>query len=73
MEKEPNTKIARTEVTKYVIQYIKDNSLQYKDNKKIIVPDTKLSKLLGVENKNEIVITYFNIQRYMNRHFIKTT
>ena len=73
MEKEPNTKIARTEVTKFVIQYIKDNSLQYTENKKIIIPDKKLSKLLAVENQDEIVITYFNIQRYMNRHFIKTT
>lgn len=73
MEKEPNTKIARTEVTKFIIQYIKDNSLQYTENKKIIIPDKKLSKLLAVENQDEIVITYFNIQRYMNRHFIKTT
>ena len=71
MGKEPNSKIARTEVTKFIIQYIKDKELQYKENKKIIVPDDKLSKLLGVENDNQIVITYFNIQRYMNKHFIK--
>jgi chromatin remodeling complex protein RSC6 len=73
MGKEPNSKIARTEVTKFVIQYIKDKQLQYKENKKIIVPDDNLSKLLGVENDNETVITYFNIQRYMNKHFIKST
>ncbi len=72
MEKEPNTKIARTEVTQFIIQYIKDNSLQYKENKKIIIPDSKLSKLLGIENENETVVTYFNIQRFMNKHFIKT-
>ena len=68
-----SSKIARTEVTKFVIQYIKDKQLQYKENKKIIVPDDNLSKLLGVENDNETVITYFNIQRYMNKHFIKST
>ena len=72
MGEEPKTKMARTEVTRFIIQYIKDKSLQYKDNKKIILPDENLSKLLGVEGENETVITYFNIQRYMNKHFIKT-
>ncbi len=72
MGQEPKTKMARTEVTRFIIQYIKDKSLQYKDNKKIILPDESLSKLLGVEDPNETIITYFNIQRYMNKHFIKT-
>ncbi len=62
------TQLARTEVTKYIIQYIKDNNLPDKDNKKIIKPDKNLKSLLKL-NKNDQV-TYFNLQKYMNRHFI---
>ena len=71
MGKEKGEKIARTEVTKYICNYIKENDLRKKDNKRIINPDNKLKNLLGVSDSSEI--TYFNIQRYMNKHFIKTT
>ena len=66
MDKPEGTKMARTEVTKYIIQYIKDNKLP---NGKIIKPDKKLKGLLNVEGAEEV--TYFNIQKYMNKHFIK--
>ncbi len=68
---EPNSEIARTVVTRHIIQYIRDNNLQYPENKRIIIPDKKLSLLLGVENDTQTVVTYFNIQRFMNKHFIK--
>ena len=69
MGKEEGAEVARTEVTQYIIKYIKDGDLQWKENRKIIKPDQKLKKLLGV-NKNEEV-NYFNLQKYMNKHFIK--
>lgn len=69
MGKDSGTEIARTEVTQYLIQYIKDNSLQFQDNKKIIIPDDTLKNLLGVKEDEEV--TYFNLQRLMNKHFIK--
>jgi chromatin remodeling complex protein RSC6 len=62
------TEIARTEVTQYVINYIKSNQLQFVDNKKIIMPDNALKSLLGVNN--EIQVTYFNLQGLMNKHFV---
>ena len=71
MNKEVGTEIARTEVTQYLIQYIKDNGLQYAGNKKIIVPDATLKKLLSVKEGEEV--TYFNLQRLMNRHFVKAS
>jgi chromatin remodeling complex protein RSC6 len=71
MKKEAGTEIARTEVTQYLIQYIKDNSLQFAGNKKIIVPDSTLKKLLNVKDGEEV--TYFNLQRLMNRHFVKSS
>ena len=68
MNKEAGTLVARTEVTQYLIKYIKENSLQNKENKRIIKPDDKLMDLLE-SGENEI--TYFNLQKYMNKHFIK--
>lgn len=65
------TEIARTEVTKALIEYIKENKLQNKTNSRIIVPDDKLKFLLDIEDGHEL--TYFNIQKYMTKHFIKNT
>ena len=70
MGKPSGTKVARTEVTQYIIEYISKNQLQKVDNRKFISPDNKLSNLLGVKDDDEV--TYFNIQRYMNRHFVKS-
>jgi chromatin remodeling complex protein RSC6 len=69
MGRNSGTKIARTEVTQYIISYIKTNNLRDNDNRKIIVPDAPLKNLLGVEEDQEV--TYFNIQKFMNKHFVK--
>ena len=66
---EKGTKIARTEVTKQIMAYIKTNQLQNPENKKMIVPDEKLWKLLGEEARGK-EITHFTIQKYINKHFI---
>ena len=68
MNKESGTMIARTEVTQYLIKYIKENSLQNQENKRIIAPDSKLLDLLESGNDE---VTYFNLQKYMNKHFVK--
>ena len=68
MNKQEGTQIARTEVTRALISYIKANNLQNKANKKIILPDEKLKFLLGINQEQEL--TYFNLQKYMNKHFI---
>ena len=64
------TQMARTEVTKYVTQYIKDNGLQNPENKRHILPDSKLGALLGAGKEEEV--TYFNLQKYMKHHFPKS-
>lgn len=71
MNKQAGTQIARTEVTRALISYIKTNNLQNKANKKIILPDEKLQFLLGINEEQEL--TYFNLQKYMNKHFISET
>lgn len=59
--------IARGDVTKYICNYIRDHNLQNPENRKLIIPDTKLSKLIGHNN----MTSYFIIQREIQPHFIK--
>ena len=68
MNKKEGEEIARTEVTKALCSYIKEHNLENKENSKIIYPDNKLKTLLGIEDGQEL--TYFTIQKYMNKHFI---
>jgi len=70
MNKNEGTEIARTEVTKALVNYIKENKLENSKNSEIINPNDKLKYLLGIGNDDEL--TYFTIQKYMNKHFIKT-
>jgi len=64
------SKIARTQVTKELVSYIKNNNLlknSSENSKQIICPDEKLIKLLG--NIEDTELNYFNIQKYMTKHF----
>ena len=63
------TEMARTEVTREINKYIREHSLQDKDNGRKINPDKHLKKLLKI-NKEEL--TYFNLQKYMSPHFAKS-
>jgi chromatin remodeling complex protein RSC6 len=65
------TEMARTDVSKEINTYIQANSLQDKDNGRIIHPDDKLTKLLKVSKDEQL--TYFNLQKYMKHHFMKAT
>ena len=68
MNKTDGTDIARTDVTKALIDYINKNNLQNSENKQIIVPDEKLKTLLGINGDEKV--TYFTLQKFMNKHFI---
>jgi len=69
MNKTEGTEIARTEVTRALVAYIKENKLENTTNSKIISPDEKLKTLLALNDSDEL--TYFTIQKYMNKHFVK--
>lgn len=71
MNKPEGSEIARTEVTKALVNYIKENNLIElgEDSKNKIVPDEKLKSLLGIHDEELNDLTYFNIQKYMNKHF----
>ena len=67
--KPSGSEMARTEVTREINKYIRENKLQDESNGRKINPDAKLSKLLSLTKKDEL--TYFNLQRYMSPHFAK--
>lgn len=67
--KDEGTEMARTEVTREINKYIREQGLQCKENGRKINPDTKLAKLLSLTKQDEL--TYFNLQRYMSPHFAK--
>lgn len=62
------SKESRSNVTKAITSYVKEHNLKDKHN---ITPDAKLKSLLGV--KDGEVLTYFNLQKYLNHHYLKAT
>ena len=60
-------KVARMEVTKYIMDYIKTNNLQNPNNNQCIVPDVKLNTLFQHDTET---LTYFNMQKHIHKHFI---
>lgn len=69
LDKPTGSEMARTEVTRDINLYIRSNSLQDKANGRKINPDSKLAELLKIDAGEEL--TYFNLQKYMSRHFAK--
>jgi len=63
------TEMARTDVSRLINSYIRNNNLQSPQNGRIINPDSKLRALLKLGENDEL--TYFNLQKYMSPHFIK--
>jgi chromatin remodeling complex protein RSC6 len=68
--KEKDTRMARTEVSKLIHEYVKSHNLQKEGNRRVIKPDSKLQKLLGTDSSKE-ELTYFNLQKYLKKHFRK--
>ena len=63
------TEMSRTDVTRHINQYVKTHKLFKQDNKRVILPNPALKKLLGCKDTD--VVTYFNLQRWLKGHFIR--
>ena len=68
---ETGTEMARTEVTREINNYIRENKLQDPKNGRHILADKKLKTLLKLKASDEL--TYFNLQRFMSPHFAKAS
>jgi chromatin remodeling complex protein RSC6 len=60
--------IARTQVTKRLNAYIKENNLQNPENKRIIHLNESLKSLVTVPD--DVQLTFFNLQKYIKHHYI---
>jgi upstream activation factor subunit UAF30 len=60
---------SRVDVTKYICKYIRDNNLQNPEDRRQIIADKKLAKLLEFSDDEEKPLTYYRIQTYMKKHF----
>ena len=64
---------SRVDVTKFLCQYIRENNLQNPKDKRQILADSKLQKLLKYDPKKESdPLTYFKLQSSLKPHFVKT-
>ena len=68
--KDKGTEMARTSVTREINDYIRTNKLQDVSNGRKINPDAKLASLLKL--KEDDILTYFNLQKFMSPHFEKS-
>lgn len=60
---------ARTEVTRMLNKYISENALQKQGDRRVIVPNAELKKLMNLADGQEL--TYFNLQTHIKHHFKK--
>lgn len=65
---EHDAKVSRNNVTKAVTTYIKAHNLQDTPDKRVILPDSVLKALLGIDEQK---LTYFNLQSFLKKHFLK--
>ena len=64
-----NEELPRTEVTKRVLNYVKEQDLQNKTERRVINMDDKLQKLLQPSADEQV--TYFTIQKLLKVHYVK--
>jgi chromatin remodeling complex protein RSC6 len=57
---------SRSNVTKFITNYVKEKNLK---NKHDIKADAPLLKLLNLTAEDKL--TYFNLQKYLNVHYLK--
>lgn len=61
------TEKSRTEITRYINNYVKEHNLNKPTNRRIILPDDKLKAILNVKDGEEV--TFFILQRLISHHF----
>ena len=61
------TEKSRTDVTRFINAYVKENNLYNPVNRRIILPDAQLKKILKVTENDEV--TFFKLQRLISSHF----
>jgi len=63
----PDELIPRTQVTSRINEYCKKHGLQKEEDKRILMPDATLSKLLRLKKGDHL--TFFNLQKHLKHHY----
>jgi chromatin remodeling complex protein RSC6 len=65
--------INRTEITKRICKYIRENNLQRPDDRREIIPDETLKKLFALNDvpDEKDKLTYYSIQKKVQSHIFK--
>jgi chromatin remodeling complex protein RSC6 len=61
------TEKSRTDITRHINAYVKEHNLNKPTNRRIILPDDKLKRILKINNDEEV--TFFILQRLISHHF----
>jgi upstream activation factor subunit UAF30 len=61
--------VSRSQVTRAVNKYVKDNGLKHPDNGRVLILDQKLKDLL--KPPEGVQVTYLNLQKYLSPHYSK--
>ena len=61
------TEKSRTDITRYINAYVKEHNLNKPTNRRVILPDEKLKKILNPKAGEEV--TFFVLQRLISHHF----
>ncbi len=67
---DPSVPKSRTDVTKLLCKYVKENNLQNPEHRKTILPDDNLCRILRYDREKEPPLTYSTMQRYIGHLFI---
>ena len=67
---DPSMLYSRVDVTKFLCNYIKTNSLQNPEDKRQILCDEKLATLLKVDVTSDRPLTYPGLQQHIQQHFL---
>ena len=63
--------ISRSQVTKRINAYVKDNNLKHPENGRVIILDEKLRALLNPPE--DVQVTFLNLQKYLSPHYVKAS
>lgn len=64
------TKLSLVAMTKKINSYIKENNLINPENKRLIIVDETLKKLLHIPEDKIIEYTYFDVQKALKIHYL---
>ncbi len=67
-EKERHLK-SRIDVTRHICKYVKDNNLQNPTDRRHIIADDRLAKLLSIDRSQPYDLSFYTLQRMLKPHF----